>query len=78
MKKENKWPLFLAALVMMALSWADTDLSALRELQPQALAPVLIITAAVFLLKTGALAAVLLVLKKAWNWIKNKGKNDET
>lgn len=77
MKKENKWPLLLAALVMMAISWADTDMSALRELQPQALTPVLIITVAVFLLKTGILTAVLLALKKTWNWIKNKIKSEK-
>jgi hypothetical protein len=70
MKKEKKWPLLAAALVMMALTWADNDFSALKELQSRDLAPVIIITAVLFLLKTGALAAVLAVLRKHWNRLK--------
>ena len=72
MKKENKWPLVAAALAMMAFSWANNDFSTLNALQPQALVPVIIIAAVVFLLKTGALAAMLIGLRKLWNWIKKR------
>ncbi len=72
MKQKNKWPLLAAALAMMALTWLDHDVSALRGLALADMAPVLLITVVVFLLKTGALAAVLLALKKLWNRLKKR------
>ncbi len=70
MKKRKNWPLLAAALVMMALNRADHNADAMRDLQPQNLVPVILITAAVFLVKIGALAAVLSLLRKLWNRIK--------
>lgn len=63
---KNKWPVAIAALIMLALTWMDTDTGALKILSPDAIVPVLGITAVVFLLKTGILSAVLAAIRKLW------------
>lgn len=71
MKKENKWILAIAAVVMMAVTWLDKG-PASPELAPSDFAPVLIITIVIFIVKTGVLSAVLLGLKKLWEKIREK------
>ena len=73
--KENlkkKCPLLLAALIMLAVTWLNNDPDSLSSLSPEALLPVLILTAVIFLLKTGMLSLVLLGLRKLWNRIQKK------
>ena len=72
MKENRKWPLLLAALIMLAATWLDTDLSAFSQLSPEALLPVILIAAVIFLAKTGALSLVLLGLRKLWNRVRKK------
>ena len=72
MKGNRKWPLLLAALIMLAATWLDTDLSAFSQLSPGDLLPVILIAAVIFLVKTGALSLVLLGLRKLWNRIRKK------
>lgn len=67
---KTKWPVTIAALIMLALTWIDTDTGALKNLSPDAIVPVLGITAVVFLLKTGILSAVLAALKKLWEQLR--------
>ena len=71
MKEKRKWPL-LAALLMLAVTWLDTDLNAFSQLSPEALLPVICITAVIFLAKTRALSLVLLGLRNLWNRIRKK------
>ena len=72
MKENRKWPLLLAALIMLAATWLDTDLSAFSQLSPGDLLPVILIAVVIFLAKTGALSLVLLGLRKFWNRIRKK------
>ena len=72
MKEKRKWPPLLAVLIMLAATWLDTDLRAFSQLSPEALLPVICITAVIFLVKTGALSLVLLGLRKLWNRIRKK------
>ena len=51
-------------MIILALTWMDTD--TLKTLSPEALLPVIVITAVVFLVKTGLLTAVLTAVKKLW------------
>ena len=66
MKRGSKWPIAIAALIMPAPTWMDTDTGALKNLSVDAIVPVLMITAVIFLVKTGVLPAVLAVIKKLW------------
>lgn len=72
MSKSYKWILFAIAIVIMAINYLSKDFSAYRQLSPADLAPVIVITAVVFLLKTGALSAILIVLKKLWDRIQKQ------
>ena len=67
MKHKNPWPIAIAAVIMLALSWMDTDTGALKTLSPDAIVPVLLITAIIFLVKTGILSAVCMAVKKLWD-----------
>ena len=69
MKGSRKWPLLLAALIMLAATWLDAGLHAFSQLSPEALLLVIRIAAVIFLAKTGALSLVLLGLRKLWNRI---------
>jgi hypothetical protein len=70
--KGNKWILVLAALVIMAATWLGTDTQQLQQLSAGDLIPVLVVSAVIFLLKTGALSAVLLFLKKTLDHFRKK------
>ena len=72
MSKSYKWILFAIAIVIMAINYLSKDFSAYRQLSPADLAPVIVITAVVFLLKIGALSAILIVLKKLWDRIQKQ------
>ena len=69
---KNKWILFGVAIVLMAINFLNADFSAYRQLSPADLAPVIIIALVIFLLKTGVLSALLIGIKKLWEWIKRK------
>ncbi len=62
---KNKWILF-AALVLMAINFLNADFSAYKQLSPADIAPVIVIALVSFLLKTGALSALLIGIKKLW------------
>ena len=57
---------------MLAVTWLNNDPDSLSSLSPEALLSVLILTAVIFLLKTGTLSLVLLGLRKLWNRIRKK------
>ena len=69
---KNKWILFGVAIVLMAINFLNADFSAYRQLSPAGLVPVIIIALVIFLLKTGVLSALLIGIKKLWEWIKRK------
>lgn len=62
--RKTTWPLLVAALIMLAVTWLNKDPDSFSSLSPEALLPVVILTAVIFLLKTGALSLVLLGLRK--------------
>lgn len=73
--KENlktKWTLLVAALIMLAVTWLNKDPDTLSNLSAEAILPIVILTAVIFLLKTGVLSLVLLGLRKLWHWIFKK------
>ena len=72
MSKSYKWILFAIAIVIMSINYLSKDFSAYRQLSPADLAPVIVITAVVFLLKAGALSAILIALKKLWDRIQKQ------
>ena len=72
MSKSYKWILFAVAATIMALNYLTKDLSAYKQLSPADLSPVIVITAVVFLLKAGALSAILIALKKLWDRIQKQ------
>mgnify|MGYP003298016008 CR=1 FL=1 len=69
---KNKWILFGVAIVLMAINFLNADFSAYRQLSPANLVPVITIALVIFLLKTGVLSALLIGIKKLWEWIKRK------
>ena len=70
MKHSKKWPLAIAAAIMLAVTWLDNDHSSFQNLTPEEIAPVIVITAVIFLVKTGVLSAVLMGLKKLWDFLR--------
>ena len=72
MRRKDKWLLGAAAILWIAVNLLDNDFSALKNLSAGDLAPVLVITGVVFLMKTGALAAVLALAKKLWDKLRSK------
>ncbi len=69
---KNKWILFGVALVLMAINFIRADFSVYRQLSISDLLPVIAIALVVFLLKTGALSAILIGIKKLWERINGK------
>ncbi len=69
---KNKWILFGVAIVLMAINFLNADFSAYKQLSPADIAPVIIIALVSFLIKTGVLSALLIGIKKLWEWIRNK------
>lgn len=72
MKKESKRLLAAAAILWIVVNLLDNDYSAMGDLSAGDLAPVLMITGVVFLLKTGAVAVVLALAKKLWDKFSGK------
>ena len=70
---KNKWILFAAALVLMAINFLNGDFSAYQQLSPADLLPVIVIALVSFLLKTGVLSALIIGLKKLWDYFRGKG-----
>ena len=68
--KKNKWPTAIAAVIMLAITWTDTDTGALKKLNADVILPVMIITLVIFLLKTGILSAILMGTKKLWEQLR--------
>lgn len=68
----NKWILFGVAIVMIAINLLNTDLSVYQQLSPADFFPVIVIALVSFLTKTGVLSALLIGIKKLWEWIKRK------
>ncbi len=69
---KNKWILFSIAIVIMAINFLNADFSVYEQLSPADFLPVIVIALVSFLIKTGVLSAVLIGIKKLWEWIKRK------
>ena len=69
---KNKWILFGGAIVLMAINFLNTDFSAYQQLSPSDFLPILAIALVSFLIKAGALSALLIAIKKLWEWLKRK------
>ena len=69
---KNKWILFAVALVLIAINLLNADFSAYKQLSAVDLLPVIVIALVSFLIKTGILSAVVIGIKKLWEWIRKK------
>lgn len=69
---KDKWILFAVAIVLIAVNFLNADFSAYKQLSPADFAPVIIIALVSFLIKTGVLSALLIGIKKLWEWLKDK------
>lgn len=69
---KNKWILFGVAIVIMAINFLNADFSAYKQLSPADFLPVIVIALVSFLIKTGVLSALLIGIKKLWEWLRRK------
>ena len=69
---KNRWILFSVAIVLMAINLLRADFSAYKQVSPADLVPVITITLVIFLVKTGALSALIIGIKKLWKWLGRK------
>lgn len=69
---KNKWILFGVAIVLMAINLPNADFSAYKQLSPSDLVPVIAVALVIFLIKTGVLSALLIGIKKLWEWLRRK------
>ena len=69
---KNKWILFAVAIGIMAINLLNTDFSAFSQLSAADLLPVIVIALISFLLKSGALSALLIGIQKLWQWLSEK------
>ena len=69
---KNKWILFAVALVLIAINLLNADFSVYQQLSAGDLLPVIAIALVSFLIKTGVLSAVVIGIKKLWEWIRKK------
>ncbi len=69
---KNKWILFTIAIVLMSINFIHADFSAYQQLSPADLVPVIVIALVSFLIKIGALSAIIIGIIKLWEWFKNK------
>ncbi len=69
---KNKWILFGVAIVIIAINLLNADLSAYQQLSSADFLSVIIIALVSFLIKTGILSALLIGIKKLWEWIRRK------
>ncbi len=69
---KNKRILFGVAVILIAINLLNADRSAYKQLSPTDFLPVIVIALVSFLIKTGVLSAVLIGIKKLWEWIRRK------
>ncbi len=69
---KNKWILFVAAMLIMAINLLNADFSTWQQLSPADLWPVIVIALVSFLIKAGILSALLIGIKKLWKLHKRK------
>lgn len=69
---KNKWILFGVAIVLIVINLLNADYSAYQQLSPTDFLPVIVITLMIFLIKTGVLSALVISIKKLWEWIRRK------
>ena len=72
MKSTNKWVLLAVAVIVIGINIWQGDFSAYKVLSAADLVPVVGIVAVIFLLKFGALSAIIIGLKKLLEWLKNR------
>ena len=76
---KNKWILFFVAIVLIAINFLNGDFSAYPQLFPADFLPVIVIALVSFAIKTGAISAIVIGLKKLWGFIhKDKHKSNKT
>lgn len=69
---KNKWILFGVAIVLIAINLLNADFSSYKQLSPADFLPVIVIALVSFLIKTGVLSALLIGIKKLWEWLRHK------
>ena len=69
---KNKWILFGVAMVLMAINLLNADFSVYKQLSPADFVPVIAMTLVIFLAKAGVLSALLIGIRKLWEWIRRK------
>ena len=69
---KSKWGLFAVAIVIMAFNLLNSDFSVFQNLSPADLLPVIVIALVSFLIKTGAVSALIIGIKKLWHRIHRK------
>ena len=69
---KNKWILFGVAIILMAINFLNADFSVYQQMSPADFLPILIIALVSFFIKAGALSALLIAIKKLWEWLKHK------
>ena len=69
---KTKWILFAVAITLMATNFLNADFSVYKQLSAADLLPVIAIVLVSFLIKTGVLSALLIGIKKLWQWLRRK------
>ncbi len=69
---KNKWILIGVAFILMTINFLNADFSAYKQLSVADLLPVIAIALVIFLIKTGILSALLIGIKKLWEWLRRK------
>lgn len=69
---KNKWILFCVAIVLIAINLLNADFSTYQQLSPADFLPVIVIMLVSFLIKTGVLSALVIGIKKLWEWLRRK------
>ena len=69
---KNKWILIGVAIILMTIIFLNADFSAYKQLSVADLLPVIAIALVIFLIKTGILSALLIGIKKLWEWLRRK------
>ena len=69
---KNKWILFCVAIVLIAINLLSGDFSTYQQLSPADFLPVIVIMLVSFLIKTGVLSALVIGIKKLWEWLRRK------
>ena len=69
---KNKWILFCVAIVLIAINLLNADFFTYQQLSPADFLPVIVIMLVSFLIKTGVLSALVIGIKKLWEWLRRK------